>query len=98
MAPRRRPRRVQGPGDCPTFPAAGYLDPWATTRLQAHAIDQGLPPPETSACASLSPLQRFALFKLSRPGHDNDKFEPAMREFGLLGAVGVTASRRRRLC
>jgi hypothetical protein len=33
----------------------------------------------------LSVLQRFALFKLTRPGHDNDNLEPAMREFGLLG-------------
>jgi hypothetical protein len=28
--------------------------------------------------------QRFALFKLTRPNHDNDNFIPAMREFGLL--------------
>jgi hypothetical protein len=33
--------------------------------------------------ASLSPLQRFALTKLSRPGHENRNFLPAMKEFGL---------------
>ena len=33
--------------------------------------------------AALSPLQRFALMKLSRPGHENRNFVPAMREFGL---------------
>jgi len=33
---------------------------------------------------SLSPLQRFALIKLSRPSHENRNFLPAMQEFGLL--------------
>ncbi len=31
--------------------------------------------------ASLSPLQRFALIKLSRSGHENRNFLPALREF-----------------
>lgn len=34
--------------------------------------------------AALSPLQRFALIKLSRPGHENRNFRPALVEFGLL--------------
>ena len=33
--------------------------------------------------AVLSPLQRFALCKLSRPGHENRNFLSALREFGL---------------
>ena len=37
--------------------------------------------------AALSPLQRFALIKLSRPSHENRNFVPAMEEFGL----GTTA-------
>ena len=32
---------------------------------------------------SLSDLQRFALLKLYRPGHENRNFPKAMREFGL---------------
>ena len=32
---------------------------------------------------SLSDLQRFALLKLYRPGHENRNFPRAMREFGL---------------
>jgi len=32
---------------------------------------------------SLSQLQRFALIKLSRPGHENRNFQPALLEFGL---------------
>jgi len=35
------------------------------------------------AWASLTPLRRFALVKLSRAGHENRNFLPAMREFGL---------------
>ncbi|WP_159790391.1 nitrate reductase associated protein [Sodalinema gerasimenkoae] len=34
--------------------------------------------------ATLSPLQRFALIKLSRPSHENRNFYPALQEFGLL--------------
>ena len=32
---------------------------------------------------SLSPLQRFALIKLSRSGHENSNFLPALQEFRL---------------
>ena len=35
---------------------------------------------------SLSPLQRFALIKLSQPSHESHNFLPALREFGLLGS------------
>jgi len=31
--------------------------------------------------AEFSPIQRFALLKLSRPGHENMNFVPALREF-----------------
>jgi hypothetical protein len=33
--------------------------------------------------ATLTPLQRFALLKLSLSGHENCNFLPALREFGL---------------
>jgi hypothetical protein len=32
----------------------------------------------------LTPLQRFALIKLSRPSHENKNFLPALQEFNLL--------------
>ena len=32
---------------------------------------------------TLTPLQRFALIKLSRPSHENRNFQPALLEFGL---------------
>jgi hypothetical protein len=31
----------------------------------------------------LAPLQRYVLIKLTRPGHRNENFLPALREFGL---------------
>ncbi len=34
--------------------------------------------------AALKPLQRFALIKLSRSGHENSNFRPALEEFGLI--------------
>ena len=34
--------------------------------------------------AALTSLQRFALYKLSRPSHENRNFHPALREFGLV--------------
>lgn len=33
---------------------------------------------------SLSPLKRFALIKLSRPGHESHNLIPALQEFGLM--------------
>ncbi len=40
---------------------------------------------------SLSELQRFALIKLSRPGHENRNFQPALIEFGLTESLGDLA-------
>ncbi|MDY6937235.1 MAG: nitrate reductase associated protein [Cyanobacteriota bacterium] len=34
--------------------------------------------------AQLSPVQRFALIKLSRPSHENNNFLPALEEFALV--------------
>jgi hypothetical protein len=34
--------------------------------------------------ATLSPAQRFALIKLSRPSHENHNFLPALKEFELI--------------
>ncbi len=45
------------------------------------AVDRGLEPPSADVWASWSSLQRFALFKLSRPSHDNENVEPALHEF-----------------
>jgi hypothetical protein len=63
--------------------------PWANTatvpeRICAWARSLGVAPPSTEQWAALTAVQRFALFKLTRPGHSNDNFLPAMREFSIL--------------
>jgi len=45
---------------------------------------QGLAPLSLAQWQGLAPLQRYALIKLTRPGHSNDNFLPALREFGCL--------------
>lgn len=61
---------------------------WSDTSTVAARVTEmiaalALPPMTVSTWAGLSTLQRFALLKLTRPGHDNENFLPAMREFGL---------------
>lgn len=63
--------------------------PWANPdsvpeRVCVWAGNLGVAPPARDQWAALTPLQRFALYKLTRPGHSNDNFIPAMREFSLL--------------
>ena len=63
--------------------------PWADARnvperIREWAQGVGVAPPSTGQWAELTPLQRFALFKLTRPGHKNENFLSAMREFALL--------------
>ena len=63
--------------------------PWADPnvvpeRICVWARSLGIGAPSSEQWAKLTPLQRFALFKLTRPGHSNDNFIPAMREFSVL--------------
>jgi hypothetical protein len=74
-----------GVENMPADPAPAWADTIDTPhRIVAYAIALGVAPPSADQWATLAPLQRYALFKLTRPGHDNDNFIPAMREFGLL--------------
>ena len=52
-----------------------------TAQAKAAELGQAISPDQW---ASLNPLQRFALIKLSRSGHENRNFLPALKEFGLL--------------
>ena len=68
----------------PTHPA----DPdWDSTRLpnrvRQSALDKDLALNGPRTWADLSALQRYALFKLTRPGHQNRNFRLALGEFGL---------------
>ncbi|MDY6948365.1 MAG: nitrate reductase associated protein [Pseudomonadota bacterium] len=53
-------------------------------RVLDYSIERGVREPTALQWAALTPLQRFAIFKLTRPGHTNENFVPAMREFGLI--------------
>lgn len=64
--------------------------PWLETAIPesvkqqavAHKLDIS-----PGAWQGLTPAQRFALIKLSRPSHENRNFVPAMVEFGLVDSV-----------
>lgn len=71
----------------PIDPHPAWLDTAAVPdQLQAHAATMGT---EISVeqWRSLTPLQRFALIKLSRPSHENKNFPLALQEFGLSRSV-----------
>ncbi len=50
--------------------------------VSRHAAEQGIHL-ALEDWAGLTPLQRFALIKLSQSRHENSNFEPALREFGI---------------
>jgi hypothetical protein len=52
--------------------------------VRTYATALGLSPPSDAQWATLTPLQRFVLIKLTRDSHDNVNFVPAMEEFGLV--------------
>jgi hypothetical protein len=56
-------------------------------RVINRARAGGLEPPSLSFWSACTPLQRFALYKLTRVEHDNDNFEPALCEFMAEAAI-----------
>jgi hypothetical protein len=52
-------------------------------RVRQNALDKALRLDGPRAWSELNALQRFTLFKLTRPGHRNRNFPLALREFGL---------------
>ncbi len=64
-------------------PHPPWLDPTtipAEVLRKASEFEVTISPTQWS---NLSPLQRFALIKLSRPSHENKNFHPALQEFKL---------------
>lgn len=55
------------------------------------AFEWSCPAPTLDQWAKLSTMQRFALVKLSRSGHEGKNFPVALREFGLHNPVDVAA-------
>jgi len=76
-------------GDTPQFLDRDAGTEWNNTsavpeRLIDYCDEREVPAPNLTQWSTLTELQRFALFKLTRPGHTNENFIPAMREFGLI--------------
>lgn len=68
--------------DLPVDPQPAWLNPDevpASVLAKAQAVDTAIAPAQW---ASLTPIQRFALIKLSRSAHENRNFLPAWQEFG----------------
>ena len=65
-------------------PAPAWLNTTAippVTQEKAQSLDFTI---TAEQWGNLTPLQRFALIKLSRPSHENRNFLPAAKEFNLL--------------
>lgn len=71
------------PSLLPELPAPQWEEPALPSQVREQAASLGIALSD-KAWASLSTLQRFALIKLSRPGHENRNFRPALEEFGLV--------------
>ncbi len=72
------------PADLPVEPHPAWMDPTTvpdSVQTQAESVGQTLSQPQW---ANLTPLQRFALIKLSRSQHENKNFLPALQEFHLI--------------
>ena len=65
---------------------AWALEDRVPEQIVQHMQGLSLPPLPLPQWQRLSFVRRFALLKLSRPGHDNENFVPALREFGLLSS------------
>ncbi|WP_299415202.1 nitrate reductase associated protein [Acaryochloris sp. IP29b_bin.148] len=63
----------------PPWLDTAVIPPALVEKAQTHEVEISL-----QQWQGLSPLQRFALIKLSRPSHENKNFLPALQEFQLL--------------
>ncbi|NJR39152.1 MAG: nitrate reductase maturation protein NarM [Leptolyngbyaceae cyanobacterium CSU_1_4] len=69
------------PADLPIDRQPAWMD---ETGIPESVIEKAEGAIALAQWASLTPLQRFALIKLSRSQHENKNFLPALQEFGLL--------------
>jgi hypothetical protein len=78
---------IQKTGQPATELAIASNPPWLDPEIipdsvQSKAAETGLKLTQFQ-WRSLTPIQRFALIKLSRASHENHNFVPALQEFGL---------------
>lgn len=72
------------PSDLPIEASPAWLDTTVipeSVQLQAESVGATL---HLDQWANLTPLQRFALIKLSRSQHENKNFLPALKEFQII--------------
>lgn len=79
-------RRTGAPAqDLPIEPEPAWADERCVpSQISEYFAAHGVAPLSPTQWAALTPLKRFVLIKLTRPGHSNDNLLPALREFGLL--------------
>lgn len=73
-------------GEEPKLLPSAKTEPWQLLHsvpevIKLKAKEKGLQAPTPDQWQHLSPLQRFALLKLTRSGHENQNFAPALKEF-----------------
>ncbi len=75
-------------GDEPKLIPVAQKAPWDEADIPHQVVDKavelGIHPPTVAQWRSLATLQRYALIKLTRAGHESHNFIPALREFRLL--------------
>jgi hypothetical protein len=72
------------PGELAVAGHPEWLDAsWIPVQVSEYFAAEGREALTLTQWAELAPLQRYVLIKLTRPGHRNENFLPALREFGL---------------
>ncbi|MDJ1183895.1 nitrate reductase associated protein [Roseofilum casamattae] len=79
-----RARSGEFPKDLPVDPHPLWLDESSIPEVVCEKAESMKVSLTLEQWVNLSPSQRFALLKLSRPSHENHNFLPALREFKLL--------------
>lgn len=79
---------IESIGETPAPVPASDLPHWTVAHEPPQIVVQkanalGVSSIEKTSWQGLSDLQRFALLKLTRDGHENVNFLPALQEFGL---------------
>jgi hypothetical protein len=79
-----RDRTAETASELDIDPTPPWLDPATIpASVQSKALTVGVTL-YTQQWATLEPIKRFALIKLSRSGHENNNFLPALQEFHLV--------------
>lgn len=78
-------RSAEEASELKTPPEPAWSSPGVPDEIDAFASSRGFQAISPNEWSGLTTLERYALVKLSRDKHENANFEPALREFGVLG-------------